>query len=110
MDDRIADGLNDILLNANEVRQFIEGMSFDDYALDRKTQSAVERKFEFIGEALNRIGRIEEEMLEEIRNYRSITSFRNILAHRYDSVDQRVVWGIIDAALEHLIHDVEKLV
>ena len=109
MDDRVADGLNDILLNANEVREFVDGMSFEDYSADRKTQSAVERKFEIIGEALNRIGRLDEEILVQIRDYRSIISFRNILAHGYDSVEDRVVWGIIDADLENLISDVEKL-
>lgn len=110
MDIKLADCLNDVIVNANEVKQFIAGMTFDDYRADRKTQSAVERKFEIIGEALNRISRIDGEMLEQIRDYRSIISFRNILAHGYDSVDERVVWGIIEADLDHLIADAEKLV
>ncbi len=93
-----------------EVREFVDGMEFEDYLTDRRTQSAVERKFEIIGEALNRISRIDEELLEKIRDYRSIISFRNILAHGYDSIDERVVWGIIEADLNHLIEDAEKLV
>ncbi|VGO15852.1 hypothetical protein PDESU_04439 [Pontiella desulfatans] len=84
-------------------------MSFEEYQIDRKTQSAVERKFEIIGEALNRISRIDGNVLEKIRDYRSIISFRNILAHGYDSIDERVVWGIIEADLENLISDAEKL-
>ncbi len=110
MDGKLRDSLDDILVNANEVREFVDGMAFEDYIADRKTQSAVERKFEIIGEALNRISRIDGEVLEEIRDYRSIISFRNILAHGYDTVDERVVWGIIEADLENLIADTEKLV
>ena len=110
MDDRLCDSLNDILVNANEIREFVDGMEFENYISDRKTQSAVERKFEIIGEALNRIGRIDGELLEKIRDYRNIISFRNILAHGYDSVDERVVWGIIEADLDNLISDTERLV
>ncbi|MCF7818173.1 MAG: DUF86 domain-containing protein [Kiritimatiellales bacterium] len=110
MDNKLSDCLNDILVNATEVQAFIDGMSFKDYLADRKTQSAVERKFEIIGEALNRISRIDEEILEKIRDYRSIISFRNILAHGYDSIDERVVWGIIEADLDNLIADTAKLI
>lgn len=79
------------------------------YQADRKTQAAVERKFEIIGEALNRLHSADEELLERIRDYRSIISFRNILAHGYDSVEDRVVWGIIENDLVGLIEDVSEL-
>jgi uncharacterized protein with HEPN domain len=102
--------LNDILKSAIEVKEFTSGMLFEDYLTDRKTQSAVERKFEIIGEALNRICHIDEEVLEKIRDYRNIILFRNILAHGYDNIDERVVWGIIEADLDHLISDVENLI
>ena len=46
----------------------------------------------------------------KLRDYRNIISFRNILAHGYDSIDERVVWGIIEADLAHLISDVENLI
>ena len=110
MDIKLRECLNDILVNANEVLEFTDGMSFENYIADRKTQSAVERKFEIIGEALNRISQIDGELLEKIRDYRSIISFRNILAHGYDSIDERVVWGIMETDLDHLIGDVEKLI
>ena len=84
-------------------------MSYEDYREDRKTQAAVERKFEIIGEALNRLSRINPELLSQITNYRSIISFRNILAHGYDSVDDRVVWGIVESDLDQLLRDVIRL-
>jgi hypothetical protein len=42
-------------------------------------------------------------------NHRDIVSFRNILAHGYDAIDNRIVWNIIEADLDNLIEDVEKL-
>jgi uncharacterized protein with HEPN domain len=72
--------------------------------------SGVERKFEIIGEALNRIGRDEPSILDKIREYRNIVSFRNILVHGYDSIDNRIVWGIVKDDLGNLLADVQRLI
>ncbi len=109
MDSRIREWLQDILDQANKIQTFTEGMSFDSYKIDHKTQAAVERKFEIIGEALNRIRSANEELLEKIRDCRSIISFRNILAHGYDTIEDRIVWGIIENDLKTLLEDVETL-
>jgi hypothetical protein len=39
----------------------------------------------------------------------SIISFRNILAHGYDSIDHRIVWDIIEEDLGKLLEDVQRL-
>jgi uncharacterized protein with HEPN domain len=109
MDDRIQDCLNDVVFNVEELLGFVAGMTYDDYRHDRKTQAAVERKFEIIGEALNRLSRLDAELLSQIRNYRSIISFRNILAHGYDGIEDRIVWGIIETDLEQLLQDAIRL-
>lgn len=109
MDERVQEALQDILEQVCEIGEFIGGMTFEDYLADRKTQAAVERKFEIAGEALNRIFSRDAGLLEQIRDYRSIISFRNILAHGYDSVDDQVVWGIIENDLGNLMIDVKRL-
>jgi uncharacterized protein with HEPN domain len=35
--------------------------------------------------------------------------FRTILAHGYDSIDNRIVWGIIEEDLGQLLEDVQRL-
>ena len=47
--------------------------------------------------------------MDAIRNHRQIISFRNILAHCYDTVEDRIVWGIIARSLPELIEDLDKL-
>ena len=101
--------LDDILDMAKEVQGFVEGMTYEMYRSDSRTRLAVERSFEIIGEALNRIKKVEPEILESIREHRSIISFRNILAHAYDSVEDKIVWGIIEADLPGLIEDIERI-
>ena len=101
--------LYDINEAAHAIKKFIAGRTFDDYASEDLLRSAVERKFEIMGEALNRIKRESPEALADIRHNREIISFRNILAHGYDAIDDRIVWSIIDEDLDQLIDDVRLL-
>ena len=110
MKDEILKHLYDINDAALAIKRFIEGKTFDDYKGDALLQSGVERKFEIVGEALNRIKRDAPEILDQIREYRSIISFRNILVHGYNGISDRIVWGIIEDDLDHLIEDIAILI
>ncbi len=110
MENDILKHLYDVQEAASLIFQFVSDKSFDDYKRDDLLRSGVERKFEIIGEALNRIKRDDPAILEQIREQRSIVSFRNILAHGYDTIDDRIVWGIIEEGLGHLLEDVAELI
>ena len=101
--------LYDIQQAGIAVKTFVAGRTFDDYATNEMLRSGVERKFEIIGEALNRIARDAPQVLQQIRGYRDVISFRNILVHGYDSIDDRIVWAIIEDELDQLLEDVGKL-
>lgn len=74
--------LLDISLSCQEILEFIDGKSFEDFQEDRMLQLALEREFEIIGEALHRLSRIEEAKLaKKIPEYCKIIAFRNIIAH-----------------------------
>lgn len=83
---------------AKAIRSFAEGKTFSDYCKDDMLASAIERKFEIIGEALNRIKKARPEDLRLISEWPAIIGFRNILAHAYDHVEDSVVWGDCDRA------------
>jgi uncharacterized protein with HEPN domain len=101
--------LHDIAQAGRAIKEFISGCTLEKYSSNEILRSAVERKFEVIGEALNRIGRDEPALLSRIRNYRDIVSFRNILVHGYDTIDDRIVWNVIEEYLDALIEDVDKI-
>ena len=107
-DDTLAH-LHDLLQAGNDIKRFVADKTFDDYKSDTLLRSGVERKFEVMGEALTRIRRDDEEVLISIRHNRDIISFRNILIHGYDTIDDRIVWGVIKEDLDNLIEDVTHL-
>ena len=105
----VRENLESVLEQGREVQSFVKGMGLDCYIKDSKTRLAVERSFEIIGEALNRAHKDDPETIETIENYRQIISFRNILAHCYDSIEDKIVWGIIEESLPVLLKKVETL-
>ena len=101
--------LFDIQEAGKAIQQFIQEKNLTDYEASDLLRSAVERKFEIIGEALNRIHQFDDEMLENISEHRKIIGFRNILAHGYDAISDEIVWEICGESLDKLLHEVEQL-
>lgn len=87
---------------ADRIARFTDGHTIDDYLSDEMLRAAVERQFEIIGEALNGLRRIDPATAQEIPDLLRIIAFRNILIHGYASVDDRLVWGVVEADLSHL--------
>lgn len=109
MKDDIRKHLIDILHAAEEIETFIIGLDFTAYKKSQITQRAVERNFEIIGEALNRIRKCDEEYLENISEHYRIIGFRNILIHGYDNIDETIVWNAVKKHLPILYKEVKEL-
>jgi len=101
--------LEDIRIAAANVLEFTTDKTFDDYENDQLLQSAVERQFEIIGEAIKRLFKIDEDTVLKISNFQRIISFRNILIHGYDIVENAVVWDVIQKDLPKLHNQVKNL-
>ena len=100
--------LSDVLIAIDLIREFtIDTTDFTAYEKDRKTQSAVERQLVIIGEALNKLRQTESNVV--LQNDKQIIGFRNRLVHAYDSIDNSIVWVIINRHLENLKSEIEDL-
>lgn len=67
----------------------------------------MERELEIIGEAVNRILKIDPEV--DISNSRRIVNLWNWVIHAYNNVDNVIIWGIIDKDLPLLKKQVSDL-
>ena len=101
--------LADIDQAGADIEHFIEGMDIEAYAIDSIVQCAVERKFEIIGEALNRLHQNDPDLAERIPRMREIIDFRNLLAHGYEHVSSRRVWAYANSYLQQLRSAVQSL-
>jgi uncharacterized protein with HEPN domain len=72
---------------------------FNAYSASYLIQSAVERQFEIVGEALNQLSKLAPELASKVPDHKQIIAFRNVLIHGYATLDQAIVWRAIQ---EHL--------
>ena len=91
------------------LHEFTTGKTVADYASQAMLQSAVERQFEIIGEALRQMFRRDASLAVRISDHRRIIAFRNRLIHGYADIDHEVVWGVLETSLPILRLEVEVL-
>ena len=70
---------------------------------------AVERRFEIIGEALNRIRNKDKSILAMMSESEKIIGLRNQIAHGYDQVKPEVLWNIIQYKIPILIDEISAI-
>lgn len=89
--------LRDILDSATLIQSHLAGLTRETFQSDIKTQDAVIRRFEIIGEAA----------MSEVP-WKPVRGMRNILAHDYDDVDLDEVWETAQHDLDGMIQVVGK--
>ena len=92
----------DIREAADAISTFTAGVDFKTYSETPLIHSAVERKFEIIGEALNLLSKANPDLARRIPEHAAIIAFRNQLIHGYSSVDHARVWRIAHVSLPGL--------
>ena len=96
----------DILSAIHEIELFLEDVQdFSVFKADLKTRRAIERNLEIIGEAMNRMLRLDNSI--EFKEARKIVDTRNRIIHGYDTVSDEVVWSIVTTNLKTLKLEVE---
>jgi uncharacterized protein with HEPN domain len=101
--------LYDVQKACRLLSSFVAGKTFEDYVADVLLRSGVERQLIIVGEALNRLMKIEGIMASSVTDARQIIAFRNILVHGYDVVQNNVVWEILENDLSALTREVDLL-
>lgn len=86
----------------NLIKDYTAGLTLETFLADRKTQDAVIRNLEIIGQALKDYG---IDTLVEKRPdmpWSQITGMRNVLAHEYLGVDMVMIWDTVQLHLNNL--------
>jgi len=100
--------LFDIMVSINSINDYLgTTRDFFEYQNNKLLRRGVEREIEIIGEAINRILKLDPNI--KIINTRQIVDTRNWVIHGYDKVDDVVIWGIISKNLPELKKEVTSL-
>lgn len=92
----------DVAQAIGAIEGFVSGLDQAAYERSELVHSAVERKFEVIGEALNQLSKTHADLADGIPHLAQIVAFRNLLIHGYARVDHATVWGVIQHSLPSL--------
>ncbi len=101
--------LHDIIVSIDSIEDYFgDKKDFNYYLSNKLLRRAVERELEIIGEAINRILKIDENIA--IENARRIVNLRNWVIHSYDTIDDIIIWGIISKDIPQLKIEIHKII
>lgn len=100
--------LHDIKVSIDSIYDYLGSKrDFNDYKANKLLRRRAERELEIIGEATNRILKINPDI--KISDARRIVDLRNWVIHGYDKIDDVIVWGIVSRDVPKLKIQVEAL-
>jgi uncharacterized protein with HEPN domain len=104
----VQNSLEDMLEAARRILLYTENIAFAEFQKDFKTQDAVLRNLEVLGEAAKNIP---EDFCEQYPDlpWQEMARTRDRLIHHYFGVNLDVVWGIADLELAGLIKKLELI-
>lgn len=109
MDEYIQKCLKDILKSIENIELFCSTrpLQFETFCRDACFRSAVQWEIAIIGEAMNRILKVQPDIA--ITSSRRIVNTRNYLIHGYDSLKEDLIWAIVVNHLSLLKSEVLQL-
>lgn len=102
------DNVEDMLQACEDIEKAIQGISFKEFESDMFRYRTVERLFEILGEAANRIPKDLQEKYTDIP-WKNIIGMRNIIIHTYEKVDASTLWGASKKDLSNLKQLLKKM-
>lgn len=104
-----ADLLLDIKECINRITIYTKGFSYKDFQQDFKTQDAVIRNIEILGEATKLLSKDLKESYSEVP-WKSIAGTRDKLIHEYFGVNIDIVWNIAKEEVPKLAETIWEII
>ena len=100
--------VKDIIDCIESIEDFVGEMSYEEFVSDDKTQSAVARKLEIIGEASKKI----PDQLKEkhpLVPWKDMARMRDKITHFYFGLDPEIVWKVVKERLPEIKPEMKKI-
>jgi uncharacterized protein with HEPN domain len=106
---RDKDFLNDIQEAMERISFYIKGLTYPEFLEDKKTQDAVVRNFEIIGEASKNIASIFKSEHPDVP-WKKLAGLRDKLIHFYFGIDFKIVWNIARKEIPALRRQIKLII
>ncbi len=100
--------LKDICENMGKALRYVEGMTFEAFSLDDRTQYAVARCLEIVGEAAKNIPEPLRAKYPDVP-WRKMAGMRDKIAHDYFNIQLKVLWRVVQEDFPGLLEKVEQV-
>jgi uncharacterized protein with HEPN domain len=101
-DRELRDYINDLTEACEDILSFTKGMSYSDFASDKKTINAVIRSLEVIGEATKKLPASFRSNYPDMP-WKQMTGMRDKLIHDYFGIDIQMVWQAVEKHIPHIL-------
>lgn len=101
--------IEDIKEAIKRINAYISGMDYKEFFKDKKTQDAVVRNLEIIGEAAKSISQESKQKYSEMP-WKDFARVRDKLIHFYHGVNYDIVWDIATNALPPVLKQIKKII
>lgn len=98
--------IESILSEIVEIKLRVEN-NFHNYQKDFVVKRAVERDLEIIGEAVKKLVELDPSI--QLSSTKKIIGLRNMISHAYDSIEDELIWAIIQKDIPVLQNEIKKL-
>lgn len=105
---RDQDYLRDIQEAIQRIAAYTEGMTCEQFLVDGKTQDAVVRNLEVIGEATKNLSAHLRKFYPQVP-WKSLAGVRDKMIHHYFGINYEIVWKIAKEELYHLLPQIEDI-
>ena len=105
---RVIEFLSDIKEAITRIKNYVEDLNYDQFLKDIKTQDAVVRNFEIIGEAVKLLPDHLKKKHFSIP-WNKIAGIRDRLIHQYFGVNFEIIWTIIEEELTDFQTNIDDL-
>lgn len=106
---RDANYLADIQEAIERINEYTAGLSYEEFQTDRKTQDAVVRNLEIIGEATKNLTADLRKAHPEIP-WKSLAGVRDKVIHHYFGLNEDIIWKIACYELKDLLPEFKHIV
>ena len=100
--------LSDIREALQRIRDYVAGMAYESFVVDSKTQDAVIRNLEILGEATKNLSGQLRAKYPTVP-WRSMAAARDRLIHHYFGTNLDVVWHIATVELPQVANQLENI-